>query len=85
LDFFLTPTRRVVIVGSPTDAAAQQLVGAAHSVYQPNKVILGNAGAVEEFAKTLPVQPAPMAYVCTGTACQPPTNDPKKIRPLLVT
>ena len=73
LDFWLSPQRRVVIAGEPTSAPARALLHAAHSVYQPNRVVLGVVGPVEPFARTLPVQTAPLAYVCIGTSCQPPT------------
>jgi uncharacterized protein YyaL (SSP411 family) len=56
------------------------LLHAIHSVYQPNKVVLGNSGAVEEFAKKLPAKDGPMVYLCTGTACQPPTQDAETIK-----
>jgi uncharacterized protein YyaL (SSP411 family) len=70
-------------VGDPKKKETQLLIFAAHAVYQPSKVILGNSGPVEEFAKTLPTKEAPQAFICTGTACQPPTNDPQKIKALL--
>jgi uncharacterized protein YyaL (SSP411 family) len=54
-----------------------------HDVYQPNKVVLGQAGPVESFAKSFPVSKYPLAYVCTGTACQPPTADPAEIARIL--
>ncbi len=57
----------------------RQMLHAIHSVYQPNKVVLSNAGPVEEFAKTLPTKDAPVVFLCTGTACQPPTKDPKEV------
>jgi len=80
LDFSLEEPRRVVIAGDPRSAQARELIHAAHSVYQPNKVVLGNTGAVEEFARTLPEKDGPVVYLCTGKACQPPTNDPEKLR-----
>jgi uncharacterized protein YyaL (SSP411 family) len=81
LDFWLDEPRRVVIAGAQSAADCQsaahfrELLHAAHSVYQPNKIVLGNTGAVEPFAKNLPVKNTATAYVCTGNACQPPTND----------
>jgi hypothetical protein len=83
LDFVLTEPRRVVITGDPSDPRAAALLRAAHSVYQPNKVILGQAGGVEPFAKTLPAGGPPTAYICTGNACLPPTSDPQKVADLL--
>jgi uncharacterized protein YyaL (SSP411 family) len=50
-------------------------------VYQPHKVILAAAGPVEPFALTLkPKDGKPTAYVCTGTACQPPTHDGARVK-----
>jgi uncharacterized protein len=76
LDFWLDEPRRVVLAGDPQSPAAKILIHAAHSIYQPNKVVLGNRGPVEPFAQTLPAANGPAAYLCTGTACQPPTADP---------
>jgi len=83
LDFSLEEPRRVVIAGDPKSAKAQELIHAAFSVYQPNKVVLGNTGPVEEFARTLPAKDGPVVYLCTGKACQPPTNDPADVKRLL--
>jgi uncharacterized protein YyaL (SSP411 family) len=52
-------------------------------VYQPNKIVLGNTGPVEPFAKALPAKGGATVYVCTGTACQAPTNEAEKVRELL--
>jgi hypothetical protein len=83
LDFRLEELRRVVIAGNPHGAKARELLRAVHSVYQPNKVVLGNAGAVEEFARTLPASDGPVVYLCTGNSCQPPTQDAAKVREML--
>ena len=84
LDFFLHEPRRVVLSGTDDRSALAALLRATHAVYQPNKVILGATGPVEPFAKTLPPKDNhPTAYVCTGTSCQPPTQDPEKVRTLL--
>jgi uncharacterized protein YyaL (SSP411 family) len=93
LDFWLEEPRRVVIAGdppslrfgaaSPNSTNFHELLRAAHSVYQPNKVVLGSAGAVEEFARTLPAKNGPVVYLCTGNSCQPPTQDAAKVREML--
>jgi hypothetical protein len=83
LDFQLEEPRRVVIAGDSTFPKARELLRAAHSVYQPNKVVLGSAGAVEEFARTLPARNGPVVYLCTGNSCQPPTQDAAKVREML--
>jgi hypothetical protein len=83
VDFWLEEPRRVVIAGNPDSPEARELLRAAHSVYQPNKIVLSNAGAVEAFARTLPAKVDPLAYLCTGQACLPPTNRPAELRRLL--
>jgi uncharacterized protein YyaL (SSP411 family) len=83
LDFYLTEPRRAVIAGPPGHPQTLALLRAVHSVYQPGKVVLGHAGSVEPFAKTLPEKEAPLVYLCAGAACQPPTDDPAKIREIL--
>jgi len=83
LDFWLDEPRRVVIAGDVRSKKFRELLRAAHSVYQPHKIILGNIGAVEPFAKTLPDKEEAMAYVCSGTSCQPPTTEPARLQELL--
>ncbi len=83
LDFYLEEPKRVVIVGDPAEPKTKQLLSAAHAVYQPNKVILGNKGPVEDFAKSLPTKEGSVAFLCTGTACQPPAKDPGTIAEFL--
>jgi uncharacterized protein YyaL (SSP411 family) len=78
LDFWLEEPRRVVIAGGTSDPAVRVLLRAAHSVYQPNKVVLGTEGPVEETAKALAGRGV-MAQVCTGSACLAPTTDPAEL------
>jgi len=84
LDFWLDEPRRVVLVGNTGSEEFQKLLRATHSVYQPNKIILGGAGAVESFAKTLTTKSEAVAFVCTGTACQPPTDDAAALKKSLL-
>lgn len=83
------PTQ-IVITGNPHDAAAQALEHAAHRVYRFGKSVLrvvpGTplthlAGALKE---TLPHLPAdkPLAVICVGQSCMPPTNDPVQLTAL---
>jgi hypothetical protein len=83
LDFSVQEPRRAVVAGEPGAERARELLRAVHSVYQPQKIVLGNRGAVEEFARTLPAKDGAVLYVCTGTACQAPTSEPKEVRKLL--
>jgi uncharacterized protein YyaL (SSP411 family) len=83
LDFSLQEPKRIVIIGEKDFENFQELVRAAHSVYQPNKIVLGNAGAVEEFARSLPAKDEATVYLCTGNSCQPPTNSAAKVKEML--
>jgi len=83
VDFWLDEPRRVIIVGDTDSMDFHGLLHAAHSVYQPDKIVLGNTGAVEPFAKTLAAKMEATAYICTGTACQPTTKDPAELKELL--
>jgi uncharacterized protein YyaL (SSP411 family) len=83
LDFSLEEPRRVVIAGNSDSKQFRELLRAVHSIYQPRKVVLGNAGAVESFARTLPAKTGPVVYFCTGNSCQPPTQAAAKVREML--
>ena len=83
LDFWLDEPRRAVIAGDAASYSFHELLRAAHSVYQPNKIVLGNTGAVEPIAKTLSTKEAAAAFVCLGNTCQLPTSETIKVRELL--
>jgi uncharacterized protein YyaL (SSP411 family) len=83
LDFSLQEPKRAVVAGDAGPAGSRELLRAIHSVYQPNKVVLGNQGLVEEFARTLPAKNGAMVYLCSGNACQPPTREPAEVKNLL--
>jgi uncharacterized protein YyaL (SSP411 family) len=83
LDFSLQEPRRVVIAGDTDSTNFHELLRAAHSVYQPNKIVLGNTGAVEEFARVLPTKAGPVVYLCAGQLCQPPTSNIAEVKKLL--
>jgi len=84
LDYWLGDARRVVIAGPSNDPAGRSLLRAAHGVFAPNKVVMGTAGPVEPFARTLPASAGgATAYVCTGKACLPPTSEAAQVRALL--
>jgi len=83
LYFWMEEPRRVVIAGDAHTAKTRELLHAAHSVYQPNKVVLGNTGSVEPFGKTLPTKDGPLVYLCNGKSCQAPTSDAVKVKAML--
>src|SRR5262249_28325414 len=66
LDFDLEEPKRAVVTGDFSAPEACALLHAIQSVYQPNKVVLGNTGLVEPFARTLPTKQNAEVYICTG-------------------
>jgi hypothetical protein len=84
LEFGLEEPRRVVIAGNSDSEQFRELLHAVHSVYQPNKVVLGNTGSVEALAGTLPAKNGPVVYLCTGNSCQSPTQDAAQVREMLM-
>lgn len=80
-DFAHVEPKRVVIAGPKSGEEFQTLLRTAHSVYEPNKVLLGVEGPVEAFAKTLVAKEGrPTVFLCTGNQCQPPTSDPAVLK-----
>lgn len=83
LDFWLDEPRRVVIAGEPGSVRVGELLLAAHSVYQPDKIVLGTRGAVDPFTKTLEARGEATVFVCTGNVCQAPTDEAATVRELI--
>jgi uncharacterized protein YyaL (SSP411 family) len=82
---------QVVITGPANDPASQALEAAAHRVFRLGKSVLRVtpetpqlhlAGALKE---TLPhlASGKPLAVVCSGQTCLPPTSDPEQLKTLL--
>ncbi len=82
---------QVVITGDSNDPAAQALEAAAHRVFRfgksvfritPGASLTNLAGALKETLPHLPVN-KPLAVVCAGNTCLPPTSDPEQLIALL--
>jgi hypothetical protein len=84
LDFWLDEPCRVVVAGDPAAEPFRELARAVHQVFQPRKIVLGSAGAVEPFARTLPAPDGPVVYLCAGSSCQPPIRNPGELWERLV-
>jgi uncharacterized protein YyaL (SSP411 family) len=83
LDFSIQGPLRAVIAGDPDSADTRELLRVVHSVYQPNKVVLGNTGPVESFYTTLPAKEEALVYICSGHSCRKPTSEAFKVRELI--
>jgi uncharacterized protein len=82
---------QVVVTGLADDPVATNLEQAAHSVYRFGKSVLRVAPGTKldhlplALRETLPHLPAgkPLALVCFGNTCLPPTDDPERLRAIL--
>ena len=84
LDFAQQEPKRVALVGDWTCGSTETLLRTANSVFEPHRVVLGNHGPVDPFVRGLPVnEEFTQAFCCTGSACQPPTRDRKKLKAFL--
>ncbi len=86
LDFYLSRTREVAVVGAPEAPDTRELIGVVYAGYLPNKVVAGRAPDDDEAAGLVPLleeRPArdgrATAYVCEGYVCQNPTTDPLEL------
>jgi uncharacterized protein YyaL (SSP411 family) len=82
---------QVVITGDSNDPAAQALEATAHRVFRFGKSVLRVtpetpqlhlAGTLKETLAHLPAN-KPLALVCSGNTCLPPTSDPEQVKILL--
>lgn len=84
LDFAMQEPKRVVLVGDPSCGSTASLLRAAHGVFEPHRVILGNLGPVAASTRALPVnEEFTLAWCCSGSACQEPTRDREAVRRFL--
>ncbi len=82
LDFYLSPPRELVIVGSRQDAAAAGLVQVLCNTWLPSKVVAArdpaDAAPVDDLTLLKDrgmVDDRPTVYVCEGYTCRTPVND----------
>ena len=81
--FAVGPTREVVIAGEVDDERTQEILGAIHRAFVPDKVVLLRpAVGSEELIELAPFVEAqgvmdgkPTIYVCENFTCQKPTHD----------
>jgi len=82
LDFYLSPPREVVIVGSRQDAATAGLLHVLCNTWLPSKVVVArdpaDAAPVDDLTLLKDrgmVDDRPTVYVCEGYTCRTPVND----------
>jgi uncharacterized protein YyaL (SSP411 family) len=89
-ELWLHPRAEIVLLGPRDDTRLQALERAAREAYAPGKTILVVDSveayvpdAVEHMRTTPEARAGPVAFVCQGTSCSPPTADPERLRVLL--
>lgn len=81
LDYFIGKPGRLVIAG---EEGREALLGVAAKIWEPKRIVLGTAGAIDEFTAGLkPVGGKATAYYCVGETCQLPVNTPEALEKLL--
>ena len=90
LDSYLNHPAQVVVTGDLRDPLAVELRRAALTTYHPGRSVLpADGGYVPDAAKAMLDSPlakdGPVAFLCKGTVCAPPTADPEALRKLLST
>ncbi len=88
LDGFLNNPAQVVITGEPEDPRGKELRSTALATFHPGRtVLLAKGDYVPEVAKAMMESPlaraGPVAFVCSGRTCSPPTGDPAQLRRVL--
>ena len=95
VDYHLNHPAQAVVVGKKDDGRTLELMRAGHKTYRPGKIVI-NYDPFEVKDKKFPetvalivkyadIESGPQAYICAGTACAPPTDEPKRVSKLLRT
>jgi uncharacterized protein YyaL (SSP411 family) len=89
-ELWVHPPPEIVILGPRTDAAVQSLRAAAVETFAPGAAVLVVdkedmfvPALVEPMLKTKEAKAGPVAFVCQGNVCSPPTASPERLRELL--
>src|SRR5438067_3154327 len=90
LDFAISPTKELAIIGHPQQADTRALLEVVNSRYLPSSVLACAAHndvkaieAIPLLADRLQKEGKATAYVCQNFACQAPVNTPEELRRML--
>ncbi|HII40195.1 MAG TPA: thioredoxin domain-containing protein, partial [Thermoplasmata archaeon] len=89
-ELWLHPRAEVVLLGSRENPRLRQLETTARSTFAPGKTILVAdkeetymPDSVAHMRRTAEAMAGPVAFVCQGTTCSPPTDDVERLSQLL--
>jgi uncharacterized protein YyaL (SSP411 family) len=92
IDFFLGPTKEIVISGDPNGETTREMIQTVRRPFLPNKVVLcrpaGESGdrisALAPYVeKMVPVDENPATYVCEKFACRAPITELQQLKETL--
>jgi hypothetical protein len=85
LELLARPTVMAYIVGDSTAAPTLALRDAAIATWRPGKLVQVRSAGAADLLYPPSGDGAPLAYVCSGELCAPPTSDPAEVRTLVST
>lgn len=93
VEFYLRPPLQAVIVGPPDDPRTASLQQAALTTYRPWKVLrrldpttvkdMPLPEVLRGMIRQAEIGRGPLAFICAGSTCAAPTEDPKKVAELV--
>jgi uncharacterized protein YyaL (SSP411 family) len=84
LDFHLSSSREIVVVGDPAGQETERLLREVFDRYLPNRVVVcGRSGALPLLKARSEKDGRPAAFVCEYGSCSAPITDPEELRRLL--
>ncbi len=82
IDFDLSPTREVALIGAGADGDLDELSAVVRSAYRPHLVLAGGpqgSSRPELLAGRTALDARPAAYVCESFSCRMPVSDPAEL------
>jgi hypothetical protein len=87
LDFYLSDTKEIAVIGSRSDSDTRKLLEALYSMWLPNKVVAcyepadsTRMAGLRLLQNREMLNGKPTAYVCQNNACQAPTTTPEALK-----
>ena len=88
LDFYLTPTKEVAIIGDVGGEDTRSLLKVALGTYRPNMILAvghsGQTGEIPLLSNKTQINGLATAYVCNNFTCKKPTTDSNELAKILV-
>ncbi|HEX7878809.1 MAG TPA: hypothetical protein VF720_05335 [Candidatus Eisenbacteria bacterium] len=83
LELSVRPSVMAYLVGDSTSEGIRQLRDAAVRAWRPGKLVQVRSAGAEDLLYPASEDGKPLAYVCSGELCAPPTSDPTEVLALV--